>query len=91
MSRKNRHATTVPQPKTPRVPHATVERLDYFRYQVIVTDPSERYPSRPIYEGTHIGRDRANAVAKRKLNTYLRREGYKNEAVTVYRAKGGSY
>lgn len=91
MARKNRHANILPQQKTPLVPHATVDRLNYWQFRVTVTDPAVRYPGREIYEGVHIGRDRANNVAKRKLNTYLRKQSYKNEAVTTYRAKGGAY
>lgn len=93
MARKNRHAHILPQQKTPLVPHATVDRLNYWQYNVLVVDPalSNAPWQNTIYEGVHIGRDRANGVAKRKLNTYLRMQAYKNEAVTTYRAKGGAY
>lgn len=94
MARKQtRTATAVPQSKTPRVPYATVDRLNFWQYKVLVVDPALSNASwqNTIYDGVHIGRDRANSVAKRHLNRYLRKQAYKNEPVTTYRAKGGAY
>lgn len=90
MARKsNRTATVAPQAKEPLVPYASVDRLNFWQYDVQVVDPAK--PFTFVYRGKLIGRDHANAVAKRILNRYLRKQSYKQEPATIYRAKGGAY